>query len=129
MIVPYAPLHVALTVRDLAKAEAFYGGILGLETAERPLSFPGQWYQIGDFQIHLVVAEGPRHAPPAPDQWGRHGHLALAVLDLESAASVLARAGCPVQRSASGRAALFTQDPDGNVIELTHVTKFNGSES
>ncbi|MDE5069743.1 MAG: glyoxalase, partial [Trichodesmium sp. St4_bin8_1] len=25
---------------------------------------------------------------------------------------------CPIQGSASGRAALFTQDPDGNIIEL-----------
>ena len=26
---------------------------------------------------------------------------------------------CPIQASASGRRALFTQDPDGNIIELS----------
>lgn len=119
MMSPYAPLHVALNVSDLAQAEAFYGGVLGLPRGDRPLAFPGQWYQIGDFQIHLIVAERVRQPPQATEKWGRHAHLALAVADLEATAVALAQAGCPVQRSASGRAALFTQDPDGNVIELT----------
>ena len=33
----------------------------------------------------------------------------------------LVEADCPVQTSASGRPALFTQDPDGNIIELTQI--------
>jgi catechol 2,3-dioxygenase-like lactoylglutathione lyase family enzyme len=121
MIYPHAPLHVALNVSDLAQAEAFYGGVLGLQTVDRPLSFPGQWYQIGGFQIHLIVADKPYQRPLNSDKWGRHAHLALAVRDLDAMSAALAQAGCPVQRSASGRAALFTQDPDGNVIELTCV--------
>ena len=121
MISPHASLHVALNVSDLAQAEAFYGGVLGLQTVERPFSFPGQWYQIGGFQIHLIVADKPYSRPQDTEKWGRYAHLALAVRDLEAMAAVLEQAGCPVQRSASGRAALFTQDPDGNVIELTCV--------
>jgi glyoxylase I family protein len=121
MISPHTPLHVALNVSDLAQAEAFYGGVLGLPTADRPLSFPGQWYQIGEFQIHLIVADKPYPRPPQSEKWGRHPHLALAVKDVDATATALERAGYPVQRSASGRAALFTQDPDGNVIELTDI--------
>ncbi|MEB3291206.1 MAG: VOC family protein, partial [Leptolyngbya sp.] len=113
---------VALNVSDLAQAEAFYGGVLGLPTVDRPLAFPGQWYQIGGFQIHLIVVDKPYAQRPQTEKWGRHAHLALAVRDLDATAAALEQAGCPVQRSASGRAALFTQDPDGNVIELTAAT-------
>jgi glyoxylase I family protein len=115
-------LHVALLVSDLATAAQFYGEILGLPTADRPLSFPGQWYQVGPFQIHLMVAEQWQAPCPRPDKWGRNPHLALAVDDLEGIKARLLAAGHSVQLSASGRAALFTQDPDGNLIELPLYT-------
>ena len=44
-------LHVALLVSDLAKAETFYGEVLGLEQAPRSLNFPGIWYQVGNFNF------------------------------------------------------------------------------
>jgi glyoxylase I family protein len=122
MISIQSPLHVALNVSDLAQAEAFYREVLGLTPAERPLSFPGLWYQVGHFQVHLIVAESgqcPVHRSDPGEKWGRHAHLAFAVENLEVARKVLIEANCPVQGSASGRAALFTQDPDGNVIELS----------
>lgn len=121
MITIQAPLHLALNVSDLAQAEAFYGGILGLEVAKRSLSFPGIWYQVGPFQLHLIVVEGWKMNLYTPEKWGRNAHLALGVEDLETAKATLIDAGCPVQTSASGRAALFTQDPDGNVIELSQT--------
>jgi glyoxylase I family protein len=116
-----APLHVALNVSDLAQAEAFYGGLLGLEKMERSLSFAGSWYQIGDFQIHLIVAEDWQITPHNPDKWGRNAHVAFAVADLDAVKAALLAAGRPIQVSSSGRAALFTQDPDGNIIELSQV--------
>ncbi|NMF82425.1 VOC family protein [Nodosilinea sp. P-1105] len=115
------PLHVAINVSDLDQAQWFYGDVLGLPQAERSLGFPGVWYQLGHFQIHLIVAQGHQYQMHNPDKWGRNGHLALAVADLEMAKAALVEAGCPVQASASGRAALFTQDPDGNIIELSAV--------
>ncbi len=121
MITVQAPLHVAINVSDLNHAQRFYGGVLGLQPVERPFSFPGVWYQVGAFQIHLIVAEGYQSTPQNPEKWGRNGHLALAISDLEAAKAALVQAGCPVQTSASGRATLFTQDPDGNIIELSAV--------
>jgi glyoxylase I family protein len=56
------------------------------------------------------------------EKWGRNPHLAIGVADLEAAKAHLIAHGCEVQLSASGRAALFTQDPDGNVIEITQVS-------
>ncbi|MBD2257120.1 VOC family protein [Pseudanabaena sp. FACHB-2040] len=119
MIAVEAPLHIAVLVSDLSRAEAFYGGLLQLEKVNRPMSFPGSWYQVGAFQIHLIVAQGLQKPLQNSEKWGRNPHLALAVKDLKAAKAVLVAAGYPVQLSASGRAALFTQDPDSNVIEMS----------
>ncbi|NJL92143.1 MAG: glyoxalase [Coleofasciculaceae cyanobacterium SM2_1_6] len=114
-------LHTAITVRDLDAAIYFYGTVLGLERVNRVLRFPGAWYQLGETQIHLIVPEQiTAPAPPDPSQkWGRNPHLAFRVANLDKAKEQLLKHNCPIQGSASGRPALFTQDPDGNVIELS----------
>jgi catechol-2,3-dioxygenase len=122
MAVVFQALHVALLVSDLSQAERFYGEVLGLSPAPRALNFPGQWYQVGPFQIHLMVA-GHWQAPcPRPEKWGRNPHFALGVEDLGAIKERLQLAGYPVQMSASGRSALFTQDPDGNIVEISEIS-------
>jgi glyoxylase I family protein len=112
-------LHSAILVSNLEKSEQFYSSILGLSKIDRKLNFPGIWYQIGNFQIHLIVAA--TIIPDAVDheKLGRNRHLAFSVANLEAAKQQLIVHNCPFQMSASGRAALFTQDPDGNIIELS----------
>ena len=114
-------LHTAVLVSDLEKAEHFYGNILGLSKVERSLKYPGTWYQVGDFQIHLIVDTAIEPKLQNPEKWGRNPHLALSVVDLDAAKNQLLAHGCSLQMSASGRAALFTQDPDGNIIELSEA--------
>ncbi len=114
-------LHSALLVADLEAAAHFYGTILGLPQVERALKFPGIWYEVGGHQIHLMQADGYTVTLTHPEKWGRNPHIAFAVADLEAAKARLQKHHCPVQLSASGRAAVFTQDPDGNVIELSQV--------
>ena len=119
-------LHAALLVSDLHRSSLFYGTVLGLAVVDRPLDFPGIWYQIGAMQLHLMVNENPindaiNDRSATPIKWGRNRHLAFAIEDLERCKTQLESYGCPVQLSASGRPALFTQDPDGNVIELTQI--------
>lgn len=116
-----SPLHVAINVSDLAVAEHFYGTLLGLPQVERTLKFAGAWYQLGSFQIHLIVAERGYIQPGADEKWGRRPHLAFAIADLEPVKQRLTQANVPIQPSSSGRAAIFIHDPDGNVIELTQV--------
>ena len=48
-------LHAAVLVADLDKAIEFYTDILGLQRIDRALNYPGAWYQIGDFQLHLIA--------------------------------------------------------------------------
>jgi catechol 2,3-dioxygenase-like lactoylglutathione lyase family enzyme len=117
-------LHTAILVCDLEKAAHFYGEVLGLAKVERSLKFPGIWYQVGAYQIHLIVAPTAASTTQNPaiqnsEKWGRNPHIAFAVADLDAAKQKLLHHNCPIQVSASGRAALFTQDPDGNIIELS----------
>ncbi len=115
-------LHAAVLVSNLEKAEHFYGTILGLSKVERSLKYPGVWYQVGNFQIHLIVDTAIQPRLQNPEKWGRNPHVALSVADLEAAKTHLLAQGFPIQISASGRAALFTQDADGNIIELSQAT-------
>lgn len=115
-------LHTAILVSDLEKSAKFYGEILGLTQVERSLNFPGIWYQIGDYQIHLMIhpqaSEGTVYNH---EKWGRNRHIAFAVTDVAGAKHRLESHGYVVQMSSSGRPAIFTQDPDGNVIELNQL--------
>ena len=115
-------LHTAILVSDLAPAEQFYGGVLGLSKINRRLNYPGAWYELGEIQVHLIEDKDFVPQLQNPAKWGRNPHLALAVENLEVAKAHLTAQGCELQLSASGRAALFTQDPDGNVIELTELS-------
>lgn len=121
------PLHAALLVSDLEQSAWFYGTVLELPLDQRPLKFPGLWYQIGDFQIHLIASTLILPDRVNAEKWGRNRHLAFAVKDLDTLKSRLMEYGCPVQMSASGRAALFTQDPDGNILELSQA-KYSGMQ-
>lgn len=114
-------LHTAILVADLNRAEQFYGQVLGLTKVERTLKYPGVWYQVGAVQVHLIVDAAITPKLQNSEKWGRNPHLALAVESLEAAKAHLMAHGYECQLSASGRAALFTQDPDGNMIELTEV--------
>lgn len=119
------PLHVAVQVSDLAKAEAFYTQVIGLEKVERSLTFAGTWYQIGDFQLHLIVSEWASN-PAREEKWGRHPHITFAIQDLDAVKQSLGEQNMPFQMSSSGRAALFVKDPDGNVVELLQVNSPTG---
>lgn len=113
--------HTAVLVSNLEQAEHFYSNVLGLSKVERSLKYPGVWYQIGEFQLHLIVALWVPSRLQNPEKWGRNPHIAFTVTDLEAAKNKLVAHNYPIQMSASGRAALFTQDQDGNIIELSQI--------
>lgn len=119
-------LHTAILVSDLEQADRFYGGVLKLAKVERSLKFSGTWYQVGAYQIHLIVTSTipstTQNREIQHAKWGRNPHIAFAVADLDAAKQQLLTHNCPIQMSASGRAALFTQDPDGNIIELSQLS-------
>jgi glyoxylase I family protein len=113
-------LHTALNVTNLAQSEHFYRNILGLKQVDRDLKFPGAWYQIGDYQLHLIVID-TLPVTGLQEKWGRNRHLAFAVSSVASVQQQLEQHDWPFQMSASGRPALFVRDPDDNVIELGEI--------
>ncbi|WP_392530752.1 VOC family protein [Nostoc sp. C117] len=111
-------LHTAILVTDLERSEHFYGKVLGLAKIDRSLKYAGAWYQVGNYQIHLIVAPTVPTENPN-EKWGRNPHFAFSVENLDAAKEELLNHNYPIQPSASGRPALFTQDPDGNIVELS----------
>ncbi len=114
-------LHTAILVSNLEKAEYFYGQILGLAKVDRVLNYPGVWYQLGNYQIHLIVHPNFAATLTNEEKLGRNPHIAFAVDNLNEAIKKLESSGYFVEKSRSGRAAFFTQDSDGNVIEISQV--------
>jgi catechol 2,3-dioxygenase-like lactoylglutathione lyase family enzyme len=118
----FSHLHTTFCVRNLEDARSFYRDIIGLrEITDRPLTFPGLWYDLGNAQLHLILDPDFQAAIASSDKWGRSPHLALSIADLASMRRTLDTKGIIYQASASGRSALFVRDPDGNTIELSQI--------
>ncbi len=114
--------HVSLLVSDTERALTFYCDLMGLKVIERPaLGFPGAWLAIGGQQLHLLELPNPDAENERPDHVGRDRHLALAVDGLDELAQRLNKAGIALNKSKSGRHAIFCRDPDGNGVELIAV--------
>jgi glyoxylase I family protein len=126
--------HLAIQVRDLAAAERFYVGLLGLPVLRR---WPGEggaerslWIEVGGGSgaatfLALEVVPARADQPTAagdPGRAQRPGHhlLALGIARSERAAweARLRTAGVPV----TGRSAftLYFCDPEGNRLGLSH---------
>jgi glyoxylase I family protein len=107
--------HLALRVRDLERAAAFYGGLLGLPELRR-FEEEGRlrsvWLGAGDAVLMLERAlKGP-----GPEAGSAHV-LAFAVDDLPRWEARLAGAGVGVaDRTAY---TLYVNDPDGHRVGLT----------
>ncbi|MEQ8763827.1 MAG: VOC family protein [Planctomycetota bacterium] len=107
--------HVALHIEDLDRSRQFYEEVLGLRRAVRPdFDFPGEWYRVGDQQIHLI-------GRPVEGSVPKERHYALTIADVAAAQSRLEAHGIsyggPKPRP-DGRQQIFVRDPDGHVIEL-----------
>lgn len=116
-------LHTGLIISDLARARAFYEGLLGFTpNPNRPnFGFEGVWYDVGANQVHLMVVPNPYRNIERPEHGGRDIHIAFDVDDVEAVRAELEQAGIPYSMSKSGRAALFCRDPDGNALEFSAV--------
>ena len=114
-------LHASVnTAAAFDETAAFYRDVLGLAEDWRPEmpGVPGQWFAVGDAQVHLVGRSASEHALDP----SRH-HVCFAVDDLEGAVVELEARGLSVLRSSQQHPGgvvhqVFTVDPSGNIVEL-----------
>lgn len=123
-MLPFAVHHVAIKVADLARAESFYAGVLGLPVLRRwPLEAGG-----GDRSVWLDLGAGAFLAlersdgsQPAKDENAPGIHLlALRIPRAERTRWIarLAEAGHPTYQHTDFT--LYVKDPEGNRIGLSH---------
>jgi catechol 2,3-dioxygenase-like lactoylglutathione lyase family enzyme len=86
--------HFQVTVSDLEKSRAFYGGFLGLTEMKRPeFTFPGAWFELANGQeLHIVWVPNPIWRPPAAMEIFET-HIALRVESFRGALEKLHAAG------------------------------------
>lgn len=116
--------HLAVVVRDLDRAERFYGGALGLAVLRRWEDDAGAprsvWLALGGGAF-LAVEKAPPGAPAAPPgiQPGWHCvALGIARADREAWRARLLAASVPVERESAYT--LYVRDPEGNLVGLSH---------
>ncbi|GMG80876.1 VOC family protein [Paralimibaculum aggregatum] len=126
---PGGVLETAVYAEDLAAAEAFYGGLLGLEPVLRE---PGRhvFFRCGAGML-LVFDPGATANPPAPGSrlpvppHGARGpgHLCFraSAAELEDWTARLAAAGVAIEadfRWPNGARSVYVRDPAGNSVEF-----------
>src|SRR3954463_4044106 len=103
--------HCSVLITDLAKARAFYVGVLGLKEIPKPKTFDfvALWFALGDGQtLHLLQKPQPDTISPR--------HFALRVTDVNMARTYFR--GLNVEMQETGPIPhcdrFFVHDPDGN---------------
>lgn len=129
---PLAVHHLAVVVRDLARAERFYAGALGLRVRTRWSDDAGAprsiWLDLGGGAF-LAVERAPAGAPDEPPADARPADpppapgwhcvaLGIARGEREAWRARLAAAGSPVVRESAFT--LYARDPEGNLVALSH---------
>lgn len=115
--------HLAVVVCDLARAEAFYAGVLGLPVVRRWTDDAGAprsvWLDLGGgafLAVERAGAAGPTRADEAP---GWHCvALGIAPSEREAWRRRLAAGGVVVERESAYT--MYARDPDGNLVALSH---------
>lgn len=120
---PTAVHHLAVKVRDLDRAEAFYSGVLGLTITRRHDDERGRprsiWFALGGATF-LAVERAERGEPVRFDDAPGWHCIALAI-PLEAREAWRARLeqkGFPVEHETAYT--LYVRDPEGAVVALSH---------
>ena len=120
--------EMVLEVADLAVAERFYREVIGLPVAERwGDERPAVWLGIGgEGFLGLWPLETGGEAAIHGGRGGSHVHFALRLPlgTLDAVTERLASLGYPTEERdfGNGNRAIYLDDPDGNVLELTERT-------
>ena len=112
--------HIAFQVSDLAKAQVFYGGLLGYDDAFRLYKEDGTtrlvYFKVSDRQYIEIFPGLP------PEQDDRLSHIAFETTNLEALRLYLAEKGVQVpdkvNKGQDGNLNFTVKDPDGHRVEF-----------
>jgi glyoxylase I family protein len=131
---PSGLFEMTLEVSDLAASERFYHHVIGLPIVERWTDErPAVWLGLGrEGCLGLWPPETGGAVAIHGGRGGRHVHFALRVPmgTLDAVRTRLESLGYPVESRdfGAGNRAIYLDDPDGNVVELTErATLWGGS--
>lgn len=114
--------HVVLRVRNLARAEAFYHGVLGLPIVARMEGRPMTFFSLGnhhDFAIAAIGDDVPKADNAAVGLAHVAFHIGNDLATLKAAKADLDAAGVETRAVEHGvTQSLYFSDPDGNGIEV-----------
>ncbi len=114
--------HVALRVRDVAAAKAFYCECFGMRVVWEP-DADSAYLSSGTDNLALHKASGGR-APAAEQALDHLGFLVATPAAVYAAAEVLRARGVPIVREArahrDGSHSCYVADPDGNVVQILY---------
>jgi lactoylglutathione lyase len=111
--------EIAIPVKNLAQAEAFYRDVLGLEFGLRDEQRNWLFLRAGGYAAMVVLQENPGAWPPL--------HFAFTVeeADLEQATAMLKERGVTVDgpyfHEWMPAKSVYFSDPDGHALELCAV--------
>ncbi len=125
---PRGILEAALYARDLDAAEAFYGGLLGLERVTRA-GDRHVFFRVGDTILLIFNPDETANAKPdarlpVPPHGARGpGHVCFATTraEIDDWRSALERAGIAIEADfewPNGARSVYFRDPAGNSIEM-----------
>ena len=113
--------HHAILVSDLARAEAFYGGVLGLVVKQRWFDEHEQPRSIR-FELETGFLAVELHGGAKPPNSSDSGHhcfaLAIESTEREPWLARFAAANVPIEKRSDF--SLYVRDPEGNQIALSH---------
>ena len=112
-------VHVALKVKDLQKAGAFYEKVFGFVPGRKSVSSDHTSYHLTDGTIDLSLMQyhSGSHEPCTH-------HFGIEVEDLQAAVVELQAAGCEIL-SPPGEVPVKFRDPNGVIAELVPPGRYN----
>ena len=124
--------HISLETENVDRLVAFYHNVLGLEPLPRPnFGFGGAWFQLpGGIALHVIERDPEKPGSKTllnsnktvPERFIRRSrHMALTVLDIETAKSTLQAHGIEFAINKVPDTSIeqvFLYDPDGNGVEI-----------